>query len=808
MDASWTDLRLGLRILAKYPGLTCVGVASLSIAVAATAGVFAFTANFLKPTLPLEDGHRVVALQNWDVGYRQVGPASLGDYVEWRGELASVQDLGAFSSFERNLITPTGGVGSVRGAEITASAFRLARVPPLMGRTLTDDDEREGAEGVAVIGYGLWQSSFSGDAEVIGQTIRLDGLGHAVVGVMPEGFRFPLNHGLWVALQTDPLDRTRLDWPMVVIFGRLSNEVGLEEAQAELSILGRRRALELPDTHAALRPRVIPYAQQWIGDQPWGYLGGRLALLALLLVVCANVGALVFARTLAREGEFAVRAALGAGRARIVSQLFTEALVLCACAAAIGLFLASWGLGLAEEMVRESPIGVNGLPFWWQSGLTHQSVVLVGFLTVGAAAVCGLVPALMTTRHRVWMRLQRSSSSGASVRVGRGAKIVIASQFGLSVGLLTLAVAEWPDFVMNEAGISGLAPDAYVTAELRPARPGFERAGLAGQLVADRESLASRLDVEPGVMGFAFAGSLPGMVHPQQRTEVEGASDDWGRRTVRVAQVDANFFDVLGVPFKGGRGFDPSDFGPAGTVPAVAVANEAFVAARLGGGPALGQRVRFVNRVGEPGPWLEVVGVVADFGMNPIDPSRPEGLYVPLGSEAGPVMLVIRVAGEAAGFTTRLRSISADASQAYRLARVRPLSAVLAVARGQRRTEYAAITVGTLGILLLSLGGVYAIMSFFVSRRIREVGIRTALGARPSRVTFDIYRRAAVQLGWGVVAGIAVTLVLSSVALEGGSPAVVLKVSVVMIMTGLLACAAPTLRLLRVHPSEAMRVED
>ncbi len=230
---SWLDFKLGFRMLIKYPGLTLVGGFAMSVGIAIAAGSFEFINDFINPTLPLEEGDRVVAIQNWDATAASTEFRSLHDFLTWRDELESVEDIGAYTTFRRNVITDDGRAEPVRGSEISASAFRLVRVPPLMGRPLVETDEQDGAPPVVVIGHDLWQARFGGDSGVVGRSVQLGNSRSTVVGVMPEGFLFPLRDNLWVPLRVNVLDYERLEGPAIRIFGRLAPGVTLEEAQAE-----------------------------------------------------------------------------------------------------------------------------------------------------------------------------------------------------------------------------------------------------------------------------------------------------------------------------------------------------------------------------------------------------------------------------------------------------------------------------------------------------------------------------------------------------------------------------------------------
>lgn len=394
---SWLDFRLGLRMLVKYPGLSLVGALGIAVAVAIGASAFATSAIMYAP-LPFDEGERVVAIELWDRDWNNQERRILHDFVSWRDDLRTVHDLGAYTSYERNLIVDGGLAEPVPVAAITASAFRMARVPALMGRPLVEADEVEGADPVVVVGYDTWQRRLDADPDVVGNVVRLGNEAHTVVGVMPEGFRFPISHDLWVPFRYDASDHGRREGPGIYVFGRLAPGATLEQAQAELNTVASRAAQDFPATHARLTPKIVPYTLQLYDDMT-GYEIPTLFVLVMLLlvVVCVNVAVLVYARTATRTGEIAVRSALGASRWRIVTQLFTEALVLSTLAAGVGLVVA----GIAFRQIGAATERLTAIPFWMDFKLPPSAALYTILLAVLGALIVGAIPALKATSRRV-----------------------------------------------------------------------------------------------------------------------------------------------------------------------------------------------------------------------------------------------------------------------------------------------------------------------------------------------------------------------------------------------------------------------
>ncbi|HEX6943855.1 MAG TPA: ABC transporter permease, partial [Gemmatimonadaceae bacterium] len=398
MRFSWLDLKLGLRILVKYPVLTIVGGFSMAFAIWVGAGTFEAIRQLVFPRIPLPDADRIVMLQNWDASENGPELHATHDFVAWRGSVQSVQDLGAYRTVTRNLMITEGLAEPVFTAEVSAAAFRVLRVPPVLGRTLVESDEQAGAPLVAVIGYDLWQNRFNGDSSVVGRTVRLTSAPATIVGVMPDGFAFPRTQEMWVPLRIDVSGYDHRQGMAIRIIGRLAPGASIEQARTELTNLGRIAATDFPQTHQNLRPQVFTFAESvrlFSGPEHWLLLlSGNIYVALLLVLICANVGLLMFARAATRENEISVRTALGASRRRIVMQMYAEALVLGGLAAVVGLTAAGWGMRWGLDVMRSKIIdGSGNFPFWVDGQLSTLTFVYTALLTLLAAAIAGILPA-------------------------------------------------------------------------------------------------------------------------------------------------------------------------------------------------------------------------------------------------------------------------------------------------------------------------------------------------------------------------------------------------------------------------------
>ncbi|CAA9307246.1 MAG: hypothetical protein AVDCRST_MAG68-955 [uncultured Gemmatimonadetes bacterium] len=821
------DFRLGARMLVKYPGLTLVGTLAITFAIWVGVATFEFLSQVVFPTLPFEQGSRVVAIRNWDVERSRARPAGLHDFAAWRGELRSVRELGAYRAAERNLITGDGRGEPIDVAEITATGFGVARVPALLGRTLTADDEAPGAPPVVVIGHDVWRRRFAGDPGVLGRTVLLGRQRATVVGVMPEGFGFPVAQSVWTPLRLDPLHYARGEEPRVEVFGRLAPGVSLGEAQAELDALGRRASADFAATHRHLRPRVMPYARSII-NLPLALSVGLLSLngfvVVLLVLVCGNVALLMFARAATRESEIVVRSALGASRRRIVAQMFAEALVLSAVAGVVGLAAASFGLRWAmDSLIAEIMDGAR-LPFWFHSSLSPASIAYAVALTVLAALISGVLPALKMTGTALQGRLRESGAGGGGLRFGGLWTAVIVAQVAVTVVFPLITYFVQKDARQIEAQKDGFAAVQYLSARLamdrEPPGPAGDttRAAYLARMKATRAGLERRLLEEPSVAGVTFASNIPRRYHGWNQIELDGGAvvplDTVRGHRVGSAHIEPDYFEVLGRRVLSGRGFYAGDVQSGARV---VIVNERFVDVVLGGKNPVGRRVRYLAGEGaasedEARPWYEIVGVAPDLGMT--SGYGVGGLYHPVPADGVHAdYLLVRVRGEPAEFAPALQRLAASVDPTLRLHDILPLDQVEA-----SELEFYAFWIRitallTLVVLVLSWAGIYAVMSFTVARRTREIGIRVAMGADARRVVLAIFRRPLTQVALGVATGAAVILILRTGLSDPGQEpsfggvAALVGYAAVMFGVCLLACIVPTRRALGIEPTEALRVE-
>jgi predicted permease len=836
---NWLDIKLGGRMLVKYPGLTVVGGLAMAFAIWVGIVIFQVASLFLYPSLPLPNGDRIVQVSLQDVATNQPEARALYDFVSWRESLRAVRDLGAWRDSTRNLIVAEGDARPAFVAEMSSSGFAVASGQPLMGRVLTAADEQAAAPPVAVIGNELWKTRFGSDPNVLGRTVQLGDEHPTIVGVMREGFAFPVSHELWVPLKTDLLEQAPRSGPAIKIFGMLADGQTIQTAQAELTAQGRSIAAAQPATHLRLEPRVSPYADMTKAGGPSDLTFMFLIyffVAMLVVLICGNVGLLLFARAASRESDLIVRTALGASRSRIVSQMFAEALVLGGLAALVGLagadlFIRNFGMTFLET-------NMGRLPFWFDLNLTPMTGVAAIALTVLAATVAGVMPALKITRG-MGDRLKQSTAGAGGLRFGGVWSVVIVAQVAVTVVFPAIAWFEQVQITRMQSFDPGFASDQFLAVQVErdaPIDPNVKVEAAAAiernaRLAATLGELRARVATQPGVAGVTFTETLPGGEYPERRIEMaydadeakaRGAQTAESFRFATVAETDTAYFDVLGAPILAGRGFNAADAEPTAHV---AVVDQDFVDNVLHGRNPIGQQVRFVRRGDPNGPseWYSIVGLVGKLDVAvPYRKGPFAGLYLPSTPERyDDVQMMIHVrGGDPMTVAPQVRQIAAAVDPSLRLVAIQRVNEIndgmLWVVRLWLRVTVVMSSVA----LLLSLAGLYAVMSFTVARRTREIGVRVALGGSRGRIVTAIFRRPLVQMSFGVVAGIAVIVFATIMYPYSDGPgadqagglsiqAIAMQLGYAAVMLGvcMLACVVPTRRALAVEPTVALRTE-
>ena len=801
------DLRYGTRLLRKSPGLSTISILALAIGIGLTTTMFSIVYGGVLRGLPFEEAERIMHLERSNVERDiQSMEVTQHDFADWRAQQRSFSGLGAFYTGTVN-VSGTERAERYDGAFISANAFEILRVRPHLGRTFRQGEDMPGAEPVALIGYQLWQDRFGGDAGVIGQTIRANGVPTTIVGVMPPRFEFPFREDIWIPLTFDPIAVPRGDGMTVEVFGRLVDGVSMDAAALEMNAIAKRLALEYPQTNEGVAAVVQPFTKEYIGDDVSAMLYTMLgAVFFVLIIACANVANLLLGRAAIRSKEIGVRTALGATRSRVIRQFLSEAVVLSLVGAALGLLI-----GFAGVRMFNDAIAATNPPFWIDIRIDPVVLAFVVGVALFSSIVAGTLPALQASRIDVSEILKDESRGSSSFRVGKLSRGLVIVEVALSCGLL-VGAGLMVRSVTNLASIDY----GFTTQDVFTARVGLPSAdqGYAEPAARIRffDDVLAKVGAIQGVTKVALTSALPlgGGGYTQLAIEGQAYAKDTDYPGSRQLIVSPGYYDALDVKVLQGRDFGSED--RTGSLP-VAIVNEGFARKLFAGENPVGRRIRFGGAQSQ-NEWRTIVGLVPDLYVDGVENENPEAVYIPYAqSDARFMSIVARARGDVMSLTPAVRDAVASADSDIPIYFVESLEASM----GKQTWFYRVF--GTIfmifgGVaLFLAAIGLYAVMAFSVSNRIREFGVRMALGAQGTDVIGMVFRQGFVQIAIGLVIGIGLAAAVAgplSILLYGVTardPIIFGSVVLLLAATGLLACFIPARRATRVDPMVALRSE-
>jgi putative ABC transport system permease protein len=800
------DLRFALRLLWKDRWFTAAAATALALGIGVNTTVFTFVNAVLLRGLPFPDADRLVFVQAVNRDNGDDFGASWLDLQDWRQSAPAFEGLEVWTDGTMN-VSETGRLPErARGTWISAGAFQRLRQPVLLGRDFAPGDSAKDAPPVVILGYGLWKERYGGDATVLGRVIRINEVPATIVGVMPEGMKFPVNAALWQAWRPDAEDDKR-DAHRLSAFGRLTPASSISQAQAQLDAITTRLAREHPETNKGIAAEVMTFNRKFNGGPI------RLLFLSLmgavgfvLLIACANVANLLLARSVNRSREIAVRVALGAARARVVRQLLVESVLLASIGGMLGL-----GLALASVRAFDAAVANIGKPYWISFSMDWMVFGYLAAVSALTGLVFGMAPALQVSKTNVNEVLKEGGRGQAGgVRARRFTSAMVVVQLALTLVLLAgagLMVRSFLALYRLDLGIDGarlivmqltLPERKYATLETR--RLFYERLEIG---------LAST----PGLAAAAVATQPPAGGAGRREVEIDGRSRARGTRAPNAMTllVGDGYFEAIGAPLRLGRAFDGRD-GLAGAERAIV--NEEFAARLFTGEDPIGRRVRLTGGPTEGvGPWLTIVGVARNVLQGDgREAGRPPVIYLPWRQEAPRSAVIVgRSAGDPATLAVPLRQAVQRVDADLPVYNVQTFDALLAEQRWGWRVFGTLFAILAGIALMLSSIGIYAVMAYSVAQRRQEIGIRMALGASRRDIAMDVLYTALAQLAVGLSIGLAgswgVSQLLKSLLVAGTSsdPFTFAFIIGVLVTVTLAACFVPARRAAKVDPLVALR---
>jgi len=804
----WRDVRYGLRSLRRSPGTVVAGAAALALGIGLTTVMYSVIYGTLIKGVSFEHSARIAGIYYADPA-RENDQIPFADFVHYRKEQRSFEALGAYFIGTANV---SGGdrPDRVDAARMTAGAFEVTGVRAMLGRAFTPSDNDPAAPPTAVLSYAMWRDQYPADSGAVGKTIRVNGRPYTIVGVMPEGFEFPLRSTrIWLPLQTDPDTLRPGQGPGLTVIGRLRPLVRFEQAGAEFATLSHQLATELPPGAAERRAVVEPFVRATLPARVYSLLYAMLgAVLLVLLVACANVANLLLDRAVGRTREIGIRTALGASRLAVIRQSLVESSILALLAAVVGTGIAQAGIVMFNRAFTDNP------PFWIDIRLHPPVLLFVLALAIVASLASGLLPAMQSARLDISAILKDESHAASALRVGRLSRTIVAVEIALSSAMLLVAGFMTKSIVQVRA----VAP-RFASADVFTARVSLTSTDTLRQRQFF-ETLEHNLATVPGLSGAYLGNGLPGTGWRGGMRggplAVEGRAyarpQDYPR--ARSLAVSPGFFQAFGVAVLRGRAILASD--RAESQP-VAVVSDAFAQRYFPGAEPIGQRIRF-REGGSEGEWMTIVGVMPTLYAASIV-SASEDHWPP------EVLTAFWQEQRLSSANIALRGSASVASAAILrkvVVALDPEAPVYATATMDEllaRSNWSVHLFGTMfvifGIVALVLAaiGLYAMMAFSVSRRVREMGIRMALGATSADVIRVVCRQGATQIligmSLGLLAGAALVRLVRAMLFEvqPNDPVVFALVAGVLGTVALVACIIPAIGATRVDPVIALRTE-
>ncbi|ACB77433.1 ABC transporter permease [Opitutus terrae] len=801
------DLRFALRMIRTHRWFSAAVIVTLALGIGVNTTVFTLVNVVLFKPVPVPGGDRLVAISQQLPGdQRNHGPVSLPEYRAYRDQNRSFAQLEATNRSSGILSEQDNPAERYQLAEVTPGLFAALQTPPILGRAFTPTDGEAGAPMVVLLGHAVWQKRYGGVPDVVGRAVRLNDQPATIVGVMPEGFQFPNNEEIWSAYRPtkEREERTRRD---LLLFGLLNPGVSRSDAQGDLTVIAARLAKDFPDTNKGVAPLVQTFHDL--------FNGGPIKLIFLLmlaatgfvlLIACANVANMMLSRAIARGHEIAVRAALGASRARLVRQLLVESVLLSVLGGMLGLALSAFGVHWFDLQTQDV-----GKPYWVQFTMDWRGFAYFAAVSVLSGIVFGLMPSLRASRVDLNTAM-KASSAASGRRGGRLTAALVVFQFAATVVLLASAGLMIRNILAVQQVNPTVPADRLLTARVYLPDGKGERYESEDARRAMHERLLARLSALPGVTSAVLTSDFPGLGSQVRDVEIEGRPAPDPKQPFRAAPLfsSADYLATIRVPLLSGRMLTEDD-GAKGKE--TAVVSRAFAERYWPADLPLGRRFRFLND-GKPGPWVTVVGVCGDFVQDMQDRAQPPLVYLSHRQEPWAWLgLMLRTDGNPAALARSVRTAVQEIDPDLPLFEVRPLREAIA------HNLWFLSVFGTLFLtfalvaLLMASVGLYAVVAQNTARRTREVGIRMALGATAGRVVRHMLSRGLVQLAAGLVLGLASAFAATRLLdrflglVSPQDPATFAAVLALLSAIGALASWLPARRAAHVEPTTALRAE-
>src|SRR5262245_28429709 len=803
MRTFWQDLRYGLRVFIKKPGFSVVAVFTLALGIGANSAIFSVVNGVLLRPLPLEDPDRLIKIWETFLPGGQ-GTASVPNLKDWREQNTVFNGIAAYQFSSLNL-RGQDSPERLQGATVSPNFFDVVGVRPRLGRAFQIGEDEAGRNRVALLSHRLWQRNFGGDAGVIGKDIPLNGESYTVIGVMPPEFRFPSRlTELWVPLVIPPDQVNNRGSHWMFTLARLKPDVGFEQAREQMVAIAKRLEQQYPDSQAGRSVFLIPLQEETVRNIRPALMALLFAVGFVLLIACANVANLLLARATSRRREIAVRTALGAGRLRLVRQLLTESLLLAVTGGALGLALARWGV---EGLLV---LAANFLPRANEVGLDWRVAAFTAALSILTGVFFGLIPALQSSRVDLQSTLKEGGAAGSGMQTNWLRSALVVVEIAATLVLLIGAGLLIKSFIRLYETDLGIKAENVLTMSLALPQAKYPDTRTAA---AFHQKLLDRVALLPGARSAGVINYLPLQqwgFNGGVTIEGQGPYEPGRQPVAEFRAISPDYFRTFSVPLMSGRFFtaeDQSDSQP------VVIVNQALAQRYLPGQAPIGKRIRAIGN-----DWRTVVGVVGDVRQSGVTQAVRAEVFVPVTQATWTPLtqtmsLVVRADAEPEALISAVRNAVREVDPAQPVFNVKKMEMVVADSVADRRLNMLLLGIFAAVALTLAVIGIYSVMSYTVSQHTREIGIRMALGARPTDVLKLVIGQGMsltlVGVGLGVAGAFGLTRLMATLlyGVAATDPLTFAVVSALLMVVALLACCVPARRATKVDPMVALRTE-
>jgi len=806
METFIHDIRFGIRMLAKKPMFSIIAVITLALGIGANTAIFSVVNGVLLRPLPFKEPDRLMMIRETKLPQFPEFSVAPGNFLDWKKQNAVFERLVAYKGSSLNLIG-TGDPERLRALNVTEGFFAMLGAQPQLGRDFLAEEDQVGHNNVVILSYGLWQRRFSGDPKILNQTITLNRQAYTVIGVMPATFHFGSGENeldLWTPMAFTEEQAQNHGGHNLVAIGQLKPGVTVDQARAEMSAIAGRLAAQYP-VDIGWDVKIMPLLEFSVRSIKPALLVLLVAVAFVLLIACANVANLLLARAAGRQKEIATRTSLGASRWRIVRQLLTESLLLSLLGGALGLALAKWGMDLLLTLAPPDLPRLNNV------SLDGRALAFTATITLLTAVIFGLVPALQCSKPNLNETMKdagRGSTEGGRRQRIRSTLVVleVATALVLLVGAGLMIKSFWQLQKVDP----GFNPDNALTVQVSLPKTKYPE---ESQQVAFFQQLIERVATLPGVQS---AGA--GHVVPLSGNDFVLAFEIDGRpplqpgatQSTNYYSVSADYFKAMGIPLRRGRVFTERDIKDS---PRVAVINETMAKKIFPDEDPIGKRITFDNRQKNP-EWFEIVGIVGDVKQYGLDQVTTMQTYEPYIQQTFPYMtLVVRTTGDPTNLNAAIRSEVLKLDKEQPTTNFKTLNEFFSISIAQQRFSVVLLGVFAVVALVLSAVGIYGVLSYAVTQRTHEIGIRVALGAGRRDVLWLVVGQGMLLTVIGVAGGLgaafALTRLMASLLFGVTATDAVTFASVpsLLLAVALLACYIPARRATKVDPLVALRYE-